>query len=157
MKKINIIIVFCFLNSISFAQKMDIDALRKSYHKAHADSASCAKLYQSLSKINSSDNIIKCYKGAVNASLANFAKNKQEKLKLFSTGKKLIEETIKVDSTNIELRFLRLTIQSNCPKILGYHTNINSDKHYIATHLESTNNTVLKNDIKTFLSETEKK
>jgi hypothetical protein len=95
--------------------------------------------------------------------MANYSKNKQEKINLFKEGKQLLEKAVAKDSTNVELRFLRMTIQTNCPKALGYHKQIASDKTYILANFDSIKNTSTRNNIKAFLlasaylTDTEKK
>ena len=49
------------------------------------------------------------------------------KLSTFKKGHKKLESAISNVSSNIEYRFLRLIIQENAPKNLGYHKNISDD------------------------------
>ena len=67
------------------------------------------------------------YKGTLIAKKAGHAKNAAEKVKLFKSGIKLLEAEILRSPKEIEYRFLRLTIQENCPKILKYNQNIEED------------------------------
>ncbi len=128
---------FLFLNLYCISQTMNTDILRQEYINVKTDSASCARLYTKITKENSSNNIIICYKGAITASMADYSKNKTEKLKLFSEGKKLVEQCIAKDTSNVELRFLRFTVQTSCPKILGYNKQIEKDKKYILSVYKS--------------------
>lgn len=162
MKK-HILLFFILICSVLQAQTITIESLRKEYYKLNTDSAACAKLFAKVSKANPSDNLISGYKGAITASMANFAKNKTEKIQLFNSGKKLLEQSIAADTGNVELRFLRFTIQSNCPKALGYHRQLDPDKKYILAHLNSVKNSVIKSRMEEYLlssslvSEDEKK
>ncbi len=151
MKNIIILLSLLFANLLSFSKNKGIDELQKAYSKVKSDSATCAKLYEKVTKENSTDNTVICYKGAITAAMANFAKSKSEKLKLFKEGKNLMEQAIAKDSTNIELIFLRFTIQSSCPKILGYNKQIESDKTLILTNFNSITSAALKNGISSFL------
>ncbi|MCW3085194.1 MAG: hypothetical protein JWP12_2560 [Bacteroidetes bacterium] len=152
--KRNILFLFLMAGLFSNAQNISIETLRKDYYKLNTDSATCTKLYNKLSKNNSTDNLINGYKGAITASMANHVKNKEEKIKLFTAGKKLIEQSIKSDSANVELRFLRFTIQTNCPKALGYYKQIDPDKKYIISHFASLKNTDLRHKIAEYLLST---
>jgi hypothetical protein len=162
MKKL-FLFLFLFSYSVLQSQTISIETFRKEYYKLNTDSTACAKLYKKVSEINQTDVLFNGYKGAISASMANHVKSKQEKIKLFNAGKKLLEQSISADSTNTELRFLRLTIQSNCPKALGYYRNINTDKKYILSHFDSIKNTTVKNRMaeylvsSTLLTEEEKK
>jgi hypothetical protein len=144
MKKIIFAFVFFCFHILAMAQNSTIDELRKEYHKINTDSISCANLYQKIIKDNQNDNLTIAYKGAITASMANFAKNKKEKLNLFTTGKRLLEQSIAADSSNIETRFLRYTIQTSCPKILGYNKQIQPDKNFILKNYSNANVAVKK-------------
>ena len=77
------------------------------------------------------------YKGTLIAKKAGFVKGAGEKLKLFKAGVKLLEDEIKKDPKETEYRFLRLTIQENCPKILKYGHNIEEDKAILYKNYKS--------------------
>jgi hypothetical protein len=151
MKKVIVILSFLIIQLVAFSQTININELRKEYAKVNADSLSCFKLYKKVSQIKDQDNTINGYKGAISAMKASFVKDKKEKLKLFNEGKEMLERSIVTDSSNIELRFLRFTIQTNAPKVLGYNKKIESDKNYIITHFDSVNKSALKNMMQDFL------
>jgi hypothetical protein len=146
------VIFFLFtLCSLQGMAQLTVDALRKEYGKASTDSSSCAKLYNKTKSDLSTDNVILGYKGAISAAMANHVKNKSEKIKLFNAGKKQIEQSVKADSTNVELRFLRYTIQSNCPKALGYTGEMKADKKFILENIGSVKNSALQKKMTSFL------
>lgn len=161
MKKL-ILFLFLIVNVNSFAQTITADALRRAYQQVNTDSATCSKLYKKINTSTDPDNIIVAYRGAITASMANFSTDKKEKLNLFNTGKKLLEQSIAKDSSNIETRFLRFTIQSSCPKALNYNKNIKTDKAFILKNYSAITNIAIKRMITSFaqqstaLSETEK-
>ena len=68
------------------------------------------------------------YKGSTLAMEAKYTLNPYKKLKYFNEGKSLLEKAINNDPQNIELRYLRLAIQSTIPTFLNYTKNIDSDK-----------------------------
>jgi len=136
---------------LASAQTISVETLRSQYYKLDTDSAACAKLYAKLQKAGSDNNLINGYKGAVTAAMANHAKSREEKIKLFTAGKKLIEQSVKTDSANVELRFLRFTIQTNCPKALGYYKQLTPDKKYIIAHLQTLKNPALQSKISDYL------
>ncbi len=161
MKKL-ILFLFLIVKVNLFAQTITADALRRAYQQVNTDSATCSKLYKKINTSTDSDNIIVAYRGAVTASMANFSTDKKEKLNLFNTGKKLLEQSIAKDSSNIETRFLRFTIQSSCPKALNYNKNIKTDKAFILKNYSAITNIAVKRMITSFaqqstaFSETEK-
>jgi hypothetical protein len=151
MQKIVSALLFCFVCVNGISQTTNIETLRNDYYKVDTDSVACAKLYKKVKDQTFSDNTMQAYKGAITASMANHSKNKQEKIKLFNSGKKLLEESIKADSSNMELLFLRLTIQTSCPKALGYNSKIEKDKTFIINNIDKSKSALLKKRIIEFL------
>jgi hypothetical protein len=156
MKKQFCIFIFLVAGLFSSAQQVSLETLRKEYHNLNTDSSACAKLYSKISAANPSDNLITGYKGAITAAMANFAKAKSEKIKLFNSGKKLLEQAITTDSLNAELRFLRFTIQANAPKALGYHGKLENDKNYIIAHFDQIKNPTVKGRISEYFLSSDK-
>lgn len=150
MKKVAFIL-FILTSFTSFAQVITVDALRRDYQNVKTDSTTCANLYKKIVKSNNADLITTAYRGAITAAMAGYSKDKKEKIKLFSTGKKMLEQSITSDSSNIETRFLRYTVQSNCPKALGYNKQLKSDKEFILKNYSIITNFAIKNMIKKFL------
>ena len=54
----------------------------------------------------------------------------------FKKGKKILENAIKADDKNVELRFLRFNIQTHIPSFLGYNNDIDSDKFFLETSFQ---------------------
>ena len=154
MRRIIFIISFLVIYCHSFSQTITVDALRREYPSINKDSASCAKLYKKILKVTIPDNTTDAYKGAITIVMAGFVKGKELKLSLFLNGKKMLEKSIASDTSDIELRFLRFTVQTNCPKILGYNKKINSDKNFILKHYSSVTNPAIKNLFHSFLLQT---
>ena len=46
----------------------------------------------------------------------------------FKKGKEKLAEAIKADPDNVELRFLRFSVQAEAPAFLGYRDNLEEDK-----------------------------
>jgi len=45
------------------------------------------------------------------------------------------KKELKTNPNNVELRFIRLSIQYHIPKYLGYHNEIESDKDFVMNNL----------------------
>ena len=67
------------------------------------------------------------YKGTLLMQKSGMLKSGMEKLSLFKQGRKLLETSIKQDSSNVEYRFLRLMIQEKAPDFLNYHSKKEED------------------------------
>ena len=79
----------------------------------------------------SKDVVLIGYLGAYQTLWANHASNPFEKFSTFTKGKKNLEKSIAMDSQNIEMRILRLSVQKNAPGFLGYKANIREDRDFI--------------------------
>ena len=58
------------------------------------------------------------------------------KLKVFNKEKKKLNKLIESYPTNVCLRYVRLVIQENTPKFLGYNKNIKEDKLFLKSILD---------------------
>ncbi len=148
MKFFFLILVFsCFLG-----HAQDLEQIRKSYPPAVESAEITKKLNSELSNITSNnDPVSVAYKGAVLTLMAKFAKSKKDKKKYFKEGVSLIENAVSADSKNIEIRYIRLSVQENSPKFLGYHKNIEEDKQFILKNFAKVNSKDLKANIKEFV------
>lgn len=126
---------FCWLlllfSSTLFAH--NIETYRKNYMRAVEDKTICKSMIEELTK-HQKKPIYKAYLGAYQTIWANHAVNPLSKLNTFNKGKTNIEEAIKSDPKNIEIRFLRYSIQVKAPKFLGYHKNLDSDRLFILSN-----------------------
>lgn len=84
------------------------------------------------------------YEGALLMKKAGIIQGPRKKLAVFKDGHTLLEQAISEDNTNPEYRFLRLIIQENAPKILGYHHEIETDSQYILEHIQALSPTIQK-------------
>lgn len=112
-----------FLSEEIFASK---DKLRELYWRA-TDDVAIRIFYQQAAQEPLSDAVVLAYQGVATAMQAQVADGIQEKIRYFSDGKAKIEEAVKLDPNNPEIRFLRFSIQSEVPAILGYRDHVTDD------------------------------
>ena len=149
-----LIVVFIFIQvTFSLAQNAKVEEARKLYPKSGTNKEVCKKLYDMLAQIDEKNqNLLLGYKGAVMAEMAKHEKDAPKKLKFFKEGKRKLDESILNDLENIELRFLRLSIQLHTPSALRYNGNISSDKEFIVQNIEKVKNENLKKSISEFMA-----
>lgn len=140
------------------------DEVRLLYQKAAVEEASCRKLVKLLQPYNEKNNtVLSGYKACATMMMAKHVLNPLRKLSTFSKGKALLEKSIDADRFNIELRFLRFTIQTNAPSFLDYSSNIRQDKLFLINTVSSLTDLKLKQfitdflDASTYLTSSEKK
>ena len=72
------------------------------------------------------------YKGALLMKKAALLNQPGEKLRVFKSGREMLESAIAAAPGRAEWRFLRLMIQENAPEILGYDTNLADDAKMVS-------------------------
>lgn len=77
------------------------------------------------------------YEGALLMKKADLIQGPGKKLSVFKEGHELLERAINEDKSNAEYRFLRLIIQENAPKILGYNNEVKADSLYILENIQT--------------------
>ncbi len=125
-------IFLLFILSISSVHAQNILELRKQFYSASTNSDEADKFYSSFKNApKSSLPIIIGYKGIAAFMICNHSYNPYKKIKYFSEGKSNLDNAIKLSLENIELRFLRFSVQSNSPDFIGYKNNLLEDKNLI--------------------------
>ncbi len=124
------------LISLLFSQSDcdEINNIRTKYHQVNSEE----KLTGYINFVNTID----CeksipYKASAKMQSAKYAFWPTKKLKLFNTGKKQLENYITNNPNDIEAKYIRVLIQDNVPKILGYHKNKLDDIAFIKQNLSS--------------------
>jgi len=139
-----------------FSNAQDLKEIRSLYPQAVESSEITSKIEGKLSSVTSSSKpILKAYKGAVLTLKAKFSKKKSEKKEFFKEGAALIESAVKDDSSNIETRYIRMSVQGNSPKFLGYHKDIEEDKQFILNNYAAISSKELKEIVKDYMAKSE--
>lgn len=143
MKTIHHLLLYSFIGFAHFLPGQNLEFIRSNYAKAATSEKICKTLISALSGTNNTA-VETGYLGALKAISANYTSNPFSKLSSFIEGKNKIETAINSSPENVELRFIRLSIQQNCPGFLGYSGNINTDKEFIRSNIASVTSPVLK-------------
>lgn len=142
-----------FLMAFTRFSEPDISALRSLYYQAVTDESSFTKLSKLLVSVDTkSPPVLVCYKGATEMIAAKYAINPFLKLGKFKKGRLLIEQAIKRDAEDVEMRFLRFSIQTNLPAFLGYGHKIKDDKDFLINEINDITDQSLKNNVISYLS-----
>ncbi len=105
-----------------------------------------------LEKIGATqNNTLKGYKGALTMIMAKHTINPFKKLDCFNAGKLLLEQALKKDPDDAELRYLRFSIQCNTPSFLDYDSQKQTDKLFLLKQTKAMKDADLKNRIVQFL------
>ncbi|MFK7812847.1 MAG: hypothetical protein AB8B59_10155 [Maribacter sp.] len=141
-----------FLLVSTFCISQELKDLRMDYPKANLDEAVTNELHEKLSSVLKEDNkTLVAFRGAVTTLKAKFAKGFRDKKNYFKEGAELLEYAVETEPKNIEVRCLRLGVQENAPKIVGYQKNIDEDKQFILDHYKSNTDKEVRKFIKGYV------
>jgi hypothetical protein len=147
-------LIVLILSLYASFQNWNLGAIRAAYKTAYEDQLQAEEFYNRLEKVSNTDKIeLIAYKASALTLKAKYAKGLKNKKDMFIKGASLLEETIKKEPSNVELRLIRLSIQESTPKILSYKSEIDSDKGFILKEYNSINSTALKDYIKDYIAQ----
>ena len=151
MKKFIVVCIIC-CGCVNFLSAFDLVRIRTLFFQSVTNAESLEQSFHLLKVVTVKDQpVFQGYKGMCYMMMANHAINPFIKYKYFKIGKGQLEEAIRIDINSIELRFLRLTIQTNVPSILNYAENITADKQLIMKSLHLMKDEDFKNKIANYL------
>lgn len=93
-------------------------------------------LYANLNAVKDRSALINGYLGTLEALKAKHAWNPYFKIKYLSNSEKTFKAAVSRDPHNIEIRFLRFSVEHHVPGFLGYNKNLNTDRQEIIKQLD---------------------
>lgn len=126
MKKLLLGIILTLIIQYSYAY--DIQKIRKDYIEAIKSESAANKLYDQLKVIKNPDPLITAYLGSAQAIRAKHAWNPVNKLNYLKEGCKTLDKAVAKNPNQLEIRFLRFSLQHYIPTFLGYSKDLNQDK-----------------------------
>lgn len=143
---------FLIQGLLSSAKTPEIEDVRVLFHKAESSQKVCVELIELLEPYNDKNNALFLgYRASATMLMAKHLINPFSKLSYFKKGKLMLEKAIEFDQKNVELRFLRYTIQTNVPSFLNYSADKEKDKLFLHQSLNTLNDQKLKNIISNYL------
>lgn len=145
MKKLSLIVLIFLASTVGVARAPSKQEIRLLYRKSATNEKACKELIKLLKTYDLKDRpLFLGYEGSAVMMMANHVFNPFSKWSYFKRGKRMLQKAIKSDKKNIELRFLRFTIQKNLPSFLGYDDHIKTDKKFIISNISQLDNSDLK-------------
>lgn len=151
MKKIGFLILA--FSVLSFTNLAVIDEARINYDKVITDKVLCKKMISELEKIKNDSAINLAYLGGYKTIWANHVFSPIAKLSSFKNGKINIEQAVNLEPNNVEIRFIRLSVQKNAPAFLGYKSNVKEDEEFIRKNRKTVSSEIVNKNIDTLLKQ----
>ncbi|TAH19677.1 MAG: hypothetical protein EAZ08_08245 [Cytophagales bacterium] len=111
--------------------QIDINSLREEYLKAVNDDKGIEYLLGILAKNNSSDALVLAYQACLETLKAKILWNPLEKLALAKQSQHTFAKAVSSSPNNLEIRFLRYSIQLSLPSYLYLSNDLEEDKNLI--------------------------
>ncbi|WP_461452657.1 hypothetical protein [Mucilaginibacter sp.] len=150
-----VLLWLCLLHAdVQKSAVLNLSEIRKLYESAPLVKQDAKKLDQLMLNVNvnNANPVLICYKGASELIDAKYTINPITKFDDFNKGKALINKAISRDTLNLEMRFIRYSIQSNLPGFLGYSDNLENDKNFLLINILNIKDQQLKEMILNYLS-----
>ncbi|WP_420581413.1 hypothetical protein [Reichenbachiella sp.] len=119
----------------SFSVIDEIQSIREQYLEAALDKEKIELFKTSCSETTSKHASLVGYCTMIHFLEAKNAFNPYKKLSSFNMGRKTLDSLILTNNENIELRYLRHSIQDRVPGFLGYNNELEDDKNFMKTKL----------------------
>ena len=124
------------LGNLSNSNALSLEVVRSNYQLALKDKDICLSMIEQLEN-NPESNVHLAYLGAFQTIWANHIFNPISKLNAFNKGKKNIDKAVNLSPNDVEIIFIRHSVQKNCPGFLGYNDNLKEDEKFLAKNRNS--------------------
>lgn len=121
------------------ADDLNLKNIRKQLVIAIDNSKTTDSLYKSLTAIKNPTGLVCGYTGALLALKAKHSWNPYFKFKYLNNAETALKTAINADPHNIEIRFLRFSIEHNVPGFLGFNKDLVADREDIIAQLDKKN------------------
>jgi len=128
MTKVLILLTHIFLFGVS----PELKKMREEFSLVNKEERAVDALRSlSLASRDVAPNIKTAYYAAAEMCSAQYKFNPASKIAVFNKGKELLEQACNMDTSAIETRYIRFTIQQNAPGFLGYNKQLNLDRAFV--------------------------
>jgi hypothetical protein len=114
----------------------NLHVIRKLLVTAINSSKTTDSLYRDLGSIKNRTGLITGYLGTLEALKAKHTWNPYYKIKYLNDAEKTFKGAVTRDPTNIEIRFMRFSVEHNVPGFLGYTKNLVTDRTEIIKQID---------------------
>ena len=136
-------LIFLLTISINFCYAQlspkEISVLKNDLVKAVEDAKLTDSLFVKLNKLSGKTALTTAYLGTLEALKAKHAWNPYSKIKYVKASQKAMQQAVNMDKENLEIRFMRFSIEHFTPAFLGFSKNLNLDRKQIVKHYQHDN------------------
>ena len=145
-----IILSLLLVLNLSTQSKITLEDIRNNYQLAVDDEEICRAMIQRLGD-DPDDEIQLAYWGGFQTIWANHVANPIAKLNSFNKGKSNIDKAAKLAPDNLEVIFIRYSVQKNSPGFLGYKHHLKEDRIFLTENIRKITSPTLKKMVENVL------
>jgi hypothetical protein len=125
--------------------------LRSYYYDASKSTAASEFFYNLMKEADTGEPILLGYTGMAAFMKCYHSYNPVNKLNYFGKGKTSLDRAISLAPDNVELKYLRFTVQTNVPFFLNYSSSIEDDKKFLITNYSQVEDEELQKMIREYM------
>jgi len=139
--KNTLFLAFIITFNAGYAQlsSKEIAVLKIKMVKAVENSKLTDSLFTRLNKLSNKTALVTGYTGTLEALKAKHSWNPYTKVKFVGRSLKTMKKAIDMDKQNMEIRFMRFSIEHFTPSFLGFSKDLNVDRKEIVKHFQNDN------------------
>lgn len=141
--KIKFVLIFLlsiFLySSVAAESKAEFKILRDQYVKALKNHNLAKEVHEEFRKLNDPSAKILAYRGALEAILTRTTWNFFKKLDYLRDSEKTFDMAVAKAPQSVEVRFMRMAVQYEIPRYLGFSSDLDTDKNFILDNIHKFN------------------
>ena len=136
--------------SLSWAQ-LSLDEIRRELVFEEFNKEQTVSFYKRMSVLEEQDPVVLAYKGVSEALMAKVKWDPFSKLAHLADARDMIDEAIEMDRNNLEIRFLRFSLEYYVPSIFRISKNMEEDKEVIIANLRNLDGFYFEDDMVQFI------
>ena len=136
--------------SFSWAQ-ITLDEIRRELVFEEFNKEQTISFYKRMSVLEEQDPVVLAYKGVSEALMAKVKWDPFSKLAHLADARDMIDDAIKMDHDNLEVRFLRFSLEYHVPQIFRISRNMEEDKGVILSNLRGLDGYYFEDDMVQFI------
>jgi hypothetical protein len=154
MRSILIFFITLFFSWNTALAQPELSKIRSLFLTASNNKTSCELFKKECDKLASSlSTTIQGYRACSKMMSAKYFINPLTKLTEFKQGKQQLEHCIQKDPNNIELIYIRYSIQTHVPSFLGYSSDLDQDKQKLKQASTNLTDLELKKNIIAYIAQ----
>ena len=126
MKFLIILVMFS-----SFTMNTSDNKTARDYYLKASENKEYAEKLKTFTQSKINFPLLKAYNGVALAILAKHSWNPYTKLENVKSGLKNINEAVSSQNSDLEIRFLRFSVEENIPSVVPFTSHINEDKKFL--------------------------